>query len=144
MTVGENIRRIRKEKGWTQSQLAHELNISQQMIGQYENNIQPHRIDTIEKIARALDVSVLDLIGHGINASPNCDQSFAPIISYIQDLGYTVIEEQSDSKSNSLGTFYKITGNKISITLSSDELIQLQNSSSDLVHSFFWRIQQHK
>lgn len=63
MSVGDNIRRCRKEKGWTQARLAQELQVSQQMIGQFEKSKNPPKIETIEKIAMALSVSPIDLIG---------------------------------------------------------------------------------
>ena len=63
MSVGDNIRRCRKEKGWTQARLAQELQVSQQMIGQFEKSKNPPKIETIEKIALALSVSPIDLIG---------------------------------------------------------------------------------
>lgn len=63
VSVGDNIRRCRKEKGWTQARLAQELQVSQQMIGQFEKSKNPPKIETIEKIAVALSVSPIDLIG---------------------------------------------------------------------------------
>ncbi|MCD8012516.1 MAG: helix-turn-helix domain-containing protein [Lachnospiraceae bacterium] len=142
MTVGENIRRIRREKGWTQAQLANELGISQQMIGQYETIEQPQKIDTITKIASALDVSVSDIIGHSTYNYPINTQQYAPIISYIQALGYIV--KQIDRETDSTVSSYDISGNGISVSISSDDLSKLQTSSGDFIHSFFWRIQQYK
>lgn len=60
MNVGENIRRIRKEKGLTQKQLAKILNVSEPMISQYEAK-ESLKLDTIEKIANALDVFPFEL-----------------------------------------------------------------------------------
>ena len=61
MTVGENIRRIRKEKHLSQRELGKKLGISQQMIGQYENNPTPPKLETVRKIAKVLNVSVSEL-----------------------------------------------------------------------------------
>ena len=62
MTVGENIRRIRKEKGLTQKQLGDLCGIKDANIRKYEINptITP-QLKTIEKIATALEVKVTDL-----------------------------------------------------------------------------------
>lgn len=57
MTIGEKIRKIRKENGLTQKQLGEKLGVSYQMIAQYENGKRNPKIDTIEKIADALEVS---------------------------------------------------------------------------------------
>lgn len=58
MSVGENIKKFRLEKGWTQEQLGKLLNISQTMVAQYENNKRKPKLETIQKIADALDVPV--------------------------------------------------------------------------------------
>lgn len=58
MTVGENIKRIRKERHLSQRELGEKLGISQQMVGQYENNPTPPKLETLQKIATALDVPV--------------------------------------------------------------------------------------
>ncbi len=63
MTVGENIRRIRKEKGLTQKQLGERLCITQSAIGQFENDKTSPKIETIEKIASALNVHIVDIMG---------------------------------------------------------------------------------
>ena len=57
MTVGEKIKQIRKEKGMTQKQLGEKLNITQQQIAQYENGKLNPKLDTLERIASALEVS---------------------------------------------------------------------------------------
>ena len=61
MTVGENIKRIRKERHLSQRELGEKLGISQQMVGQYENNPTPPKLETLQKIATALKVPVSEL-----------------------------------------------------------------------------------
>lgn len=63
MTLGENIRRIRKEKGLSQSDLAKKLGVPYQQIGQYENAKRNPKLETIAKLARALEVPIVELIG---------------------------------------------------------------------------------
>lgn len=62
MTIGENIRRIRKEKGLTQKQLGERLNMTQSAIGQFENNKTSPKIETVDKIASALGVNIVDIM----------------------------------------------------------------------------------
>ncbi|MGN0355028.1 MAG: helix-turn-helix domain-containing protein [Muricoprocola sp.] len=62
MTVGENIRRIRKEKGLTQKQLGERLNMTQSAIGQFENDKTSPKIETVDKIASALGVNIVDIM----------------------------------------------------------------------------------
>lgn len=56
MSIGQNIKRIRKEKGLTQKELGALLGISQAAIGQFENDHSNLQLETIKKIANALDV----------------------------------------------------------------------------------------
>lgn len=58
MSIGENIKKIRKEKGLTQKQLGNKLGISQAAIGQFENSSNL-KIDTIQKIADALETPMI-------------------------------------------------------------------------------------
>jgi transcriptional regulator with XRE-family HTH domain len=63
MSIGENIKRIRKEKGITQKALAEKLHVDPSMISQWENTKDPSKHETIVRIADALGVSYWDLIG---------------------------------------------------------------------------------
>lgn len=62
MTIGNNIKRIREDKGMTQKELADKCNIIYQTIGKYERNLLNPKYETLEKIAKALEVSSFDLI----------------------------------------------------------------------------------
>lgn len=62
MTIGENIKKIRLEKGLSQKELGKILDVSQQMIGQYENPNSNLKPETIKKIAIALHCRIDELI----------------------------------------------------------------------------------
>lgn len=62
--IGENIRKYRKERGWTQKQLGILCNINEVQIRQYELGRANPKQETLEKIARALDIDWLQLIPH--------------------------------------------------------------------------------
>lgn len=70
MTVGERIRKIRQEKGLSQKELGKRLNVSQQMIGQYENSNETLKPITLQKIASALQISINDLLENNFEDSP--------------------------------------------------------------------------
>lgn len=59
--IGENIKRIRKEKGYFQKQLAEKLGTTPQNLAQYENGKRIPKIETLIKIADALDCEVSDI-----------------------------------------------------------------------------------
>ena len=60
--VGNNVRRIRQEKGLTQEQFAERSGFSQQYISSLENGRRNPTIVTIYEIATALGVSHIDLV----------------------------------------------------------------------------------
>lgn len=60
--VGKNIRKYRKQKGWTQRQLAEATHYSKQFISNIENNAnQTFSLGTLWKIALVLDVDMSEL-----------------------------------------------------------------------------------
>ncbi len=64
MAIGENIKRIRKEKGYTQKQLAEKCEMYESQIRKYELNKANPKVDTLKKIAKALDCEVSDIDEH--------------------------------------------------------------------------------
>lgn len=62
MTIGEQIKKIRKEKGLSQKELGKLLGVSQQMIGQYESPNSNLKLDTIKKISSVLKIDYNELI----------------------------------------------------------------------------------
>lgn len=63
MSIGEKIKTIRSEKGITQRELAERLFTTQQNLAQYENNKRKPKIDTLRRIADALEVPISELMG---------------------------------------------------------------------------------
>lgn len=62
MSIGENIVRIRKSKEMSQIELAKKCDMLYQTLSKYERNLLTPKLETIKKIAEALDVGVFDLI----------------------------------------------------------------------------------
>ena len=91
MCVGENIKRVRKEKGITQKELAEKLGITQAAVCHFESSDKTvpmkFRLSTLEKLAEALDVELTDLIGE-TRPDPNvCDVRVTGIIGQGQWYG---------------------------------------------------------
>ncbi len=62
MTLGEYIKRLRKAKGWKQSEAAQRCGLKQSILSRIEaGRIARPTSDTLEKIARALDASLESL-----------------------------------------------------------------------------------
>jgi transcriptional regulator with XRE-family HTH domain len=68
MNTSKRITDIRKEKDWSQTDLANESGVSREMIGKYERGEAVPSIDAAKKIADALEVSLDYLVGEGINS----------------------------------------------------------------------------
>ena len=64
----QNLRQFRKEKGYTQVELAKMINYGYTAIANYENTRNEPSLDTLIELARILDVTTDDLIGaHPLN-----------------------------------------------------------------------------
>lgn len=60
---------LRKQKGWSQIDLANESGVSREMIGKYERGIAIPSLEAAKKIADAFGVSLDYLVGEGQNAA---------------------------------------------------------------------------
>jgi transcriptional regulator with XRE-family HTH domain len=56
--LGENMRRIREEKQMSQGDICRALGFDRSYVSNIENGKQNPTLDTIEKIAKALGISV--------------------------------------------------------------------------------------
>lgn len=62
MTAGENIRKIRKQQGISQYDLADTLGVTHQMVSKVEKRGDHMTIETLKKFAKALHVNAFELI----------------------------------------------------------------------------------
>ncbi len=60
--VGEHIAALRKQKGLTQLELASQLHVTDKAVSRWERGVGLPDIQTIEPLAQALDVDVLEII----------------------------------------------------------------------------------
>lgn len=60
--VGINIRKYRDKKGWSQEQLAFEADLHRAYIGQIERGEKNIGLINLEKIAKALNIGLNDLL----------------------------------------------------------------------------------
>lgn len=67
---GENLERLRKEKGYSRKQLADVVGIKETSLGQYSRGESLAPLDKIFELAEFLNVSILDLTGENPNIKP--------------------------------------------------------------------------
>lgn len=90
MEINKVITDLRKEKDWSQADLASKTGISQVMVGKYERGDASPSIEVAKKIADAFEVSLDFLVGEGQNAS--FDKKTMERILDIQKLDITTQE----------------------------------------------------
>ena len=66
-TIGQNIRKLRKERGMTQEELAAKLNISAQAVSKWECNIANPDFSLIVPLAKLFKVSTDELLGFDLS-----------------------------------------------------------------------------
>lgn len=59
----ENLKKIRKDKGYTQEELAKELNVVRQTVSKWEKGLSLPDVDILSKIADILETDVNILLG---------------------------------------------------------------------------------
>ena len=59
----ETIRHFRRNKGWTQEQLANAVGVKRAVISKYESGMVSPSYNMVQKIAAALDIPVTELVG---------------------------------------------------------------------------------
>lgn len=57
MKIGKVIRELRKEKGFTQAQLAREIGVSQKAVDYWERDVNEPKLSYIMALVKTFDVS---------------------------------------------------------------------------------------
>ena len=60
---GENLKTLRKQKGFSQEELATRLHVVRQTVSKWEKNLSVPDADTLIRLAEILEVSVSELLG---------------------------------------------------------------------------------
>jgi len=68
--LGQRIKQLRKQKGWTQKELANRIEASHAQLNKYESGQNTPPIDRLILLAEVLDTSVDYLVGGHHNAAP--------------------------------------------------------------------------
>lgn len=71
--LGENIKNLRKQKGYSQETLANQLNVVRQTISKWETGQSVPDADMLENIANIFEVSVGQLLGSIISENENTE-----------------------------------------------------------------------
>lgn len=64
--LGENLKTLRKKKGFSQEELATRIHVVRQTVSKWEKNLSVPDADTLIRLAEILEVSVSELLGEKI------------------------------------------------------------------------------
>ncbi len=105
MTVGENIKRLRKERKLTQKKLGELSGVSEAMIRQYELGLRKPKIQTLNKIANGMNLDTNFLIGTDYEYNeryfPDTDfliKKLDCFIAFIKSMDYLVNDKVENTK----------------------------------------------
>lgn len=98
MSIGENIKKIRVQKGLTQKQLGELCGMADSAIRRYENGRANPKLETVEKIANVLDVNASILLGFNIDeyGPIKSEEEYEEAIKLLQFLKELQSEAQMD------------------------------------------------
>lgn len=60
--LATRVRTLRRDKGWSQEELAHQAGVHRTFVSQIERAVKISTIVTVEKVARALGVRIGELL----------------------------------------------------------------------------------
>lgn len=71
--LSDNIKNLRKNKGFTQEELANKLNVVRQTVSKWEKGYSVPDAEMLKKIAEILETDVSQLLGSSIEETSNTD-----------------------------------------------------------------------
>lgn len=142
--IGDKIKQIRKQAGLTQKELAEQLGTTQQNLAQYESGKRNPKIETIEKIANALDVPVSYLIGNKEKTIIEESRQQTAFLNYLDNLGYEYIDGNwYDSEPEEVGILH-IKKENIDIPITKYDFDRLEQSIENNVELEIYRLRKDK
>lgn len=97
----ENLKTIRKSKGFTQEELAIKINVVRQTVSKWEKGLSVPDADALQRIAEVLDVGVEELLGAQVQTETDKNEIAEQL---------SRINEQLVIKNRRWNRFWKITG----------------------------------
>ena len=91
MKIGENIKRIRTNRGLTQEEFAKEVGISRSYLGDLENNRKSPTVETLEKISVKMETAIEYLLG--VNNMKNNKE-----IDFLMEYGFKLMTNAKGEK----------------------------------------------
>lgn len=84
MKFDENLRELRKEKGYSQEELAYRLNVTRQTVSKWENGSAMPDLKKLTELAEFFGVSMDTLLGLGVENSREAGSDHSAFEAYVQ------------------------------------------------------------
>lgn len=117
MTIGERIRERRQARGLTMEELGHKISATAAAVSRYELGQRNINIDTLQRIATALDVPFIELAGDNVlevalgknqNASLNLGEAVEQGVLALLRQIYGNVEEREVSNEYGATNYYLV------------------------------------
>ena len=136
--IGDIIRKKRKEKKLTQAQLAANAGLSTMSLHRYENGSRIPPIDTLSKIAAALDMQTDDFIGEKAAAELQAVQHYKQLVTdpvQLQRSGLSIDEAREKLRDHKDGFRFANDMHILNEMIDeiSDALTRLNSSGEDFI-----------
>lgn len=153
MRSSEKIKNSRLQAGLTQKELAKRLGTSQQNIAQYESGKRVPKIETLQKIANALNVSVnelrsdneimLEKLSEDISVAMDSFKQEITFLNYLLSLGYEYIDTFYDNEYG-YDRCIHVINDDIDIPLTKNEYEELKNSINTSTELNIFKLRKEK
>lgn len=100
--LGENLKTLRKQKGYSQETLAEQLNVVRQTVSKWEKGYSVPDAEMLERIANIFEVPVTALLGNSVPEEKDASE----IEEVVKQLA--ILNEQMAKQSRSRKRMYKI------------------------------------
>ncbi|MCH5317344.1 MAG: helix-turn-helix transcriptional regulator [Eubacterium sp.] len=84
MKFDENLRELRKEKGYSQEELAYKLNVTRQTVSKWENGSAMPDLKKLTELAEFFGVSMDALLGLDVDGAKETDSGDSTFEAYVQ------------------------------------------------------------
>lgn len=100
MTLGRNIRYLRKKKGWSQEELAQMLNYKNYTsIQKWESGVAEPRFKTVQELANIFNVGIEELTGTDLEyESILSPQAYKRLSSYAHDILFKAADDATEDE----------------------------------------------
>ena len=102
LNLGKRLKQIRSDMGLSQEELAYRCNMQASHIGQIERGQKSPTLETLEKLASGLNITVSVLTDYSKDISPSNDETVNKINSYLAKLD----NKQKKQVLNIIKTFF--------------------------------------